>query len=78
MREQYCASNAKALCRDGSTLSVPCGTHFIRLHEEQPRFGSELVFVLYFHKITVSIHNARRSVEIMDFLTSFSLKLVTS
>ena len=46
MREQYYASYAKALYESCSSLSVPCGTHFIRLHEAQPRFGAELVFGL--------------------------------
>ena len=45
MREQYYASYAKALY-SCSPLSVPCGTHFIRLYEAQPRSGAELVFGL--------------------------------
>ena len=54
----------KALSKSCSTLNVPCETHFIRMHEGQPRFGAELVLVLYFHKITVLIYNSsRRTVE---------------
>ena len=46
MREQYYVSYAKALYTSCSSLCVPCGTHFIRLHEAQPRFGAELVLGL--------------------------------
>ena len=74
----YCASYAKALYKSCSTFCVPCGTHVINLHDAQPRFGAELVFVLQFYKITVFIYNCRRSIEIVDFLKSIGLKLVTS
>ena len=38
MREQYYASYAKALYKGCLILCVPCGTHFIGLHETQARF----------------------------------------
>ena len=54
------------------------GHIFLDVHEAQPHCGARLVFVLKRHKITVFICNSGRSVEFVDFLTSFRLMSITS
>ena len=60
-----------------SVFSSHVGHIFLDVHEAQPRFGAKLV-IKFRHKITVFIHNSGRSLELVDFLTSFRLMSITS